>query len=167
MFHETDETVNIKIKAALRHGITPICCIGERLEQREAGKTFNMVEAQVKAGFEGLTAAEMARVVIAYEPVWAIGTGHTATPEQANEVHAFIRKTLAGLFDNKLADRVARCQMGNLVSQDHLLLLPPEALGKTHRHRDRGAHRAKCNRCAQPRRLGHQDLSEHTQPSCK
>ncbi len=113
-FGETDETVNKKIKSALKHGLIPICCIGESLQQREAGETFKVVEAQAKADFDGLDSAQMKQVVIAYEPIWAIGTGRTATPEQANDVHAFIRKTLAGLFDQALADQV-RIQYGGSV----------------------------------------------------
>ena len=117
-FHETDETVNRKIKAVLSHGLTPICCIGESLEQRESGETFNVVEAQVRVDFEGLDRAQMMKVVIAYEPIWAIGTGRTATPEQANEVHAFIRKTLADLHDSSLAEAV-RIQYGGSVKPEN------------------------------------------------
>jgi len=117
-FHETDETVNKKIKSALKHGLVPICCIGESLEQREAGETFKIVEAQIKADFDGLDGSLMEKVIIAYEPIWAIGTGRTATPEQANEVHAFIRKTLTGLFDQALAGRV-RIQYGGSVKPEN------------------------------------------------
>jgi triosephosphate isomerase len=117
-FHETDETVNKKIKSALKHGLIPICCIGESLEQREAGATFKVIESQVKADFDGLDGTLMAKVIIAYEPIWAIGTGRTATPEQANEVHAFIRKTLAGLFDQSLAEQV-RIQYGGSVKPEN------------------------------------------------
>jgi triosephosphate isomerase len=117
-FHETDETVNRKIKSALRHGLVPICCIGETLEQREAGETFKVVETQVKKDFEGLSDSQMEKVIIAYEPIWAIGTGRTATPEQANEVHAFIRKTLAGLFYQALAEEV-RIQYGGSVKPEN------------------------------------------------
>ena len=117
-FHETDETVNKKIKAALKQGLIPICCIGETLTQREAGETFKVVGTQVKAGFDALTREDMAQLIIAYEPIWAIGTGRTATPEQANEVHAFIRKALAGLYDQKLAEQV-RIQYGGSVKPEN------------------------------------------------
>jgi len=117
-FHETDETVNKKIKSALKHDLIPICCVGETLAQREAGETFKVVETQVKADFFGLDKDDMARVVIAYEPLWAIGTGHTATPEQANEVHAFIRKTLARVYDQTLASQV-RIQYGGSVKPEN------------------------------------------------
>ncbi|MGA1841837.1 MAG: triose-phosphate isomerase [bacterium] len=117
-FHEKDETVNKKIKSALKQGLIPICCIGETLEQREKGETFKIVETQVKKDFEGLTDSQMEKVVIAYEPIWAIGTGRTATPEQANEVHAFIRKTLAGLFYPALAEEV-RIQYGGSVKPEN------------------------------------------------
>lgn len=117
-FHETDETVNKKIKSALKHGLIPICCIGETLEQREAGETFKIVETQVKKDFEGLSNSQMEKVIIAYEPIWAIGTGRTATPEQANEVHAFIRKTLAGLYYQALAEEV-RIQYGGSVKPEN------------------------------------------------
>ncbi|MBN2373671.1 triose-phosphate isomerase [bacterium] len=117
-FHETDEMVNKKIKSALIYGIIPICCIGETLEQREADQTFDVIEGQVRGGFAGLTSGQMGRVIIAYEPVWAIGTGRTATPEQANEVHAFIRGNLAGLFDTELANNV-RIQYGGSVKPEN------------------------------------------------
>jgi len=91
-FGETDETVNKKTKAAFAAGLTPVVCVGETLQERENNITFKVIEKQVKDGLAGLTAEQSAQLVIAYEPVWAIGTGKTATPEQAQEVHAFIRK---------------------------------------------------------------------------
>ncbi len=103
-FHETNETVNRKVKKALEKGLTPILCVGETLEEREGGKTEAVVEDHIRGGFAGLTSAEAARCVVAYEPVWAIGTGKNATPEQAQEVHASIRKLLASLYDASLAD---------------------------------------------------------------
>ena len=93
-FGETDETVNKKIKAALKHGLLPIVCVGETLAQRESNKTFKVIEKQVKEGTMGLEIGDWGKVVIAYEPVWAIGTGKTASPEQAQEVHSFIRQLL-------------------------------------------------------------------------
>lgn len=97
-FGETDETVNKRIKAALKYALKPIVCIGETLEERESGVTNDVLAKQLKGGFADITAAEMANVTIAYEPVWAIGTGKTATPDVAQETHAFIRKTLVEMF---------------------------------------------------------------------
>lgn len=98
LFQETDETVNKKIKAALKHGLIPIFCIGETLAEREAGKINDVITTQLTGGLRDLTANDMAKIVVAYEPVWAIGTGKTATPEQAEEVHVLIRETLAKKF---------------------------------------------------------------------
>jgi len=105
-FAETDETVNLKLKKLLAGSIDPILCVGESLEQRDAGQLFDVVSGQLKADLEGIGAADMARVVIAYEPIWAIGTGRTATPEQAEEMCAFIRKTLMEMYDEETADKV-------------------------------------------------------------
>ena len=93
-FGETNETVNKKIKAALQHELTPIMCIGESLEERNDGRTTARVENQLEEGLDGLESGEVQRIVLAYEPIWAIGTGLTATPEQAQEVHGFIRDIL-------------------------------------------------------------------------
>ncbi len=97
-FSETDETVNKKIKAALKHDLTPIFCVGETLAEREAGKINAVITTQLDGGLRDLTANDLAKIVVAYEPVWAIGTGKTATPEQAEEVHVLIRETLAKKF---------------------------------------------------------------------
>ena len=102
-FGETDETVNKKIKAALAHDLIPIMCIGESLDEREKGKTIEKVEDQINAGLEGLGKDEISRLIIAYEPIWAIGTGLTATPSQAEEVHIFIREKLAEKYGNETA----------------------------------------------------------------
>ena len=102
-FSETNETVNKKIKAALAHELTPIMCIGESLEEREKGNTMDKVETQINSGLEGLGKDEIRRIVIAYEPIWAIGTGVTATPSQAEEVHSFIRKKLTEKYGNEIA----------------------------------------------------------------
>ncbi len=102
-FGETNETVNKKIKAALAHELTPIMCIGESLEEREKGNTMDKVETQINSGLEGLGKDEIRRIVIAYEPIWAIGTGVTATPSQAEEVHSFIRKKLTKKYGNEIA----------------------------------------------------------------
>ncbi len=105
-FHETDEDINKKLKKALEHGLTPIMCCGESLEQREGGETFNWIRAQIKAAFEGVAAEDATKTVIAYEPIWAIGTGKTATSEQAEEVCKDIRETVAKLYDAATADAV-------------------------------------------------------------
>ncbi len=102
-FGETDETVNKKILAALAVGLIPIVCVGETLEEREAGKAREVIEGQMVNGFKGFGINEAARIVVAYEPVWAIGTGKTATSSEANEMHAYIRALLAGLFGAELA----------------------------------------------------------------
>lgn len=97
-FYETDDTVNKKIKTALKHDLTPIFCIGETLVEREAGKMNDVIATQLDGGLLNLTQNDIVKIVIAYEPVWAIGTGKTATPEQAEEVHGLIRKILAKKF---------------------------------------------------------------------
>jgi triosephosphate isomerase len=102
-FSETDETVNKKIKAALKSNLAPIVCIGESLEEREAGKTMAKVQAQMEKGLEGLSAEEMRNVIIAYEPIWAIGTGRNATPAQAEEVHSFVREKLVKKYGKEMA----------------------------------------------------------------
>jgi triosephosphate isomerase len=94
-FNETDATVNKKVKAALKAGLTPIVCVGETLEEREFGATMKIVERQMREGLEGLVPQEMEKIVIAYEPVWAIGTGKTASPQQAEEVHHLISSIIA------------------------------------------------------------------------
>ncbi|MGQ9567382.1 MAG: triose-phosphate isomerase [Anaerolineae bacterium] len=115
-FGETDEGVNRKVKAALAHGLTPIVCVGENLEQHEAGQTEARVAGQVRAALAGLTAEEARHVVLAYEPIWAIGTGHAATPAGANAVIGLtIRGTLADLYDEATAQAV-RIQYGGSVN---------------------------------------------------
>lgn len=105
-FGETDETVNLKLKKLLTGSIRPIMCVGESLEEREAGKAFDRVKSQLELGLADIAAADAAKIVIAYEPIWAIGTGRTATPEQAEEMCAFIRSTLIELYDEETADQV-------------------------------------------------------------
>ena len=100
-FGETNETVNKKIKASLAHELLPIMCIGESLEEREKGKTINKIETQIIEGLEGLEKEEISQIIIAYEPIWAIGTGLTATPNQAEDVHRFIRNKLAENYGNE------------------------------------------------------------------
>jgi triosephosphate isomerase (TIM) len=113
-FSETDETVNKKLKAAYSHDILPIACIGETLEEREAGNTLSVIETQLKGALDGISSEDAAEIVIAYEPVWAIGTGKTATSDQAQEVHAHIRKLLADLYSQDVADGI-RIQYGGSV----------------------------------------------------
>ncbi|MDF2503713.1 MULTISPECIES: triose-phosphate isomerase [Clostridium] len=113
-FNETDEALNKKVKAAFAHGIVPILCCGETLEEREANVTNEVTGKQIKLDLAGLNADEAAKVVIAYEPIWAIGTGKTATDEQANETIGAIRKTVAGVFGQEVADKV-RIQYGGSV----------------------------------------------------
>jgi len=105
LFHETDETVNRKTHAALAAEVTPIVCIGETLEERERGETLAVLDRQITLGFDGVTGAQVASLVVAYEPVWAIGTGRHATPEQAGEAHAHIRSRLRQWFGGEAADQ--------------------------------------------------------------
>ncbi|MBE7020309.1 MAG: triose-phosphate isomerase [Ruminococcaceae bacterium] len=105
-YAETDETVNSKIKKALEKKLIPIVCVGESLEERESNKTFDLVKTQVVKALEGLSDEDMLKVVFAYEPIWAIGTGKTATSEQANEVCKFIRDCIEELYTKDIADKV-------------------------------------------------------------
>ena len=118
-FGETNDMVNKRVKVALKYGITPIMCVGERLEERDAGKTFDVVTAHVKGGFKGLTKEQVLRTVIAYEPVWAIGTGRNATPEQAQEVHKYIRELLKTSYGEEISASV-RIQYGGSVKPDNI-----------------------------------------------
>lgn len=113
-FAETDETVNKKVKKALEHGITPILCCGETLEQRELGVTIEFVRTQIKGGLAGVTAEDVKKMVVAYEPIWAIGTGKTATSQQAQEVCKAIRQVIAEIYDENTAQTV-RIQYGGSV----------------------------------------------------
>lgn len=105
-FAETDETVNKKIKAALTNGLKPIVCVGETLEQREAGKTVEIITNQTKLALEGLTREQVKGIIIAYEPIWAIGTGKTATSEDANNSIKAIRKEIANIYGSEVAEEV-------------------------------------------------------------
>ena len=129
-FGETDETVNKRSQAVLKAGLVPIICVGETLTEREAGRTLEVVERQVKGALAGFTAADVAKFVLAYEPVWAIGTGRTATSAQAQEVHAAIRSQLTRLYDGETAGRV-RIQYGGSVKPDNVaeLLGQPDVDG--------------------------------------
>ncbi|WP_407270755.1 triose-phosphate isomerase [Radiobacillus sp. PE A8.2] len=113
-FAETDETVNKKAHAAFNHGLTPIVCVGETLEQRESNETMTLVEDQVKKALAGLSEAQVKETIIAYEPIWAIGTGKTATSEQANEVCTHIRQVVAAAVSSDAAEAV-RIQYGGSV----------------------------------------------------
>lgn len=121
-FHENDAMINKKIKAALENDLQVIFCVGETLEQRERGKTQGVVESQLKMGLQGVGAANIKNLVIAYEPVWAIGTGKTATPDQAQEVHCFTRKFIEKGFGNVAAESI-RIQYGGSVSAENSKLL--------------------------------------------
>lgn len=118
-FAETDQTVNNKLKAALKAALKPIVCVGETLAEREANATEKVVGVQVKGALEGLSAEQVAGLVIAYEPVWAIGTGRTASADDANAVCAFIRRTVAEMFGQLSADSV-RIQYGGSVKPDNV-----------------------------------------------
>jgi triosephosphate isomerase len=106
-FGETDEILEKKVRAALAQEMTVMFCFGEELEDRKSGNHFNIVESQLKNALFGLDASAWGSIILAYEPVWAIGTGETASPEQAQEMHAFIRKTIAAAFDQTIADNVS------------------------------------------------------------
>lgn len=118
-FGETDETVNKKITQAHRKGLLPILCVGETLAERDAGKLTEVITRQVTEGLKGISAGDMQKLVIAYEPVWAIGTGKTATPDQANEVHALIRETVKKLYSADIAEGL-RVQYGGSVTPDNV-----------------------------------------------
>ena len=118
VFKETDADINKKVKTCLKEGIIPIFCVGETLEEREAGKMQAIIKAQLSAGLDGVSATDAVKVVIAYEPVWAIGTGKTASPEQAQEVHAFIRAWLAEAYGAGVSE-VMIIQYGGSVKPDN------------------------------------------------
>lgn len=129
-FGETDETVSKKAVAAIEAGLIPLICIGETLSEREAGKTFDLISSQLRGALSSLSGKQMASVVIAYEPVWAIGTGKTATDSQAQEVHAYIRSLLASLFGQSVAD-ATRILYGGSVKPDNInaLMVQPDIDG--------------------------------------
>ncbi len=130
LFGETDEGINRKVKAVLAEGLQAIFCIGETLEERDGGATFDVLSRQITAGLAGLTTAQMAAVVVAYEPVWAIGTGRTASPGQAQEAHAFVRGRLAELFGAPTAEKT-RILYGGSVKPDNVdgLMAQPDIDG--------------------------------------
>ena len=118
-YGETDESVNRKTKAALSAGLTAIVCCGEMLAERESGSAETVVKNQLVKGLDGLTVADMERIIIAYKPVWAIGTGKTATPEQAQEMHGHIRQTVAAISGKEIADST-RILYGGSVKPDNI-----------------------------------------------
>ncbi len=130
IFHEDDEMINKRVLGALKSGLIAIFCIGETLEERESDTTFDVLETQIKRGLAGVQAIDMKNMVVAYEPVWAIGTGKTATKEQAQEVHAFIRKLLAEMYEKAIADSV-RILYGGSVKPDNVdeLMAQPDIDG--------------------------------------
>ncbi|MEK7234590.1 MAG: triose-phosphate isomerase [Elusimicrobiota bacterium] len=123
LFGETDEQVNRKLGAALKGGLTPIVCVGETLEERETQKTWRVLETQIAGGLKGFAPADLAKVVIAYEPVWAIGTGKTASPAQAQEAHLFIRSQLVKLHGGGFAVGCRILYGGSVTAEnvDHLM----------------------------------------------
>lgn len=118
-FGETDENVNKKVKAAYQYGLLPIVCVGEKLEQREQGVTRDVVRTQVEKGLAGLAKEQVTTLVVAYEPVWAIGTGKTASDEDAQQVIGFVRSVIAGMYGDDAAEKV-RIQYGGSVKPDNI-----------------------------------------------
>ena len=130
LFHETDESVNRKVVSVLGAGLFPIVCVGETLEEREANSTLEVLDRQIKTGLDGLTGDQVASLVVAYEPVWAIGTGRNATPQQAGEAHAHIRSRLRSWFGGHAAD-LCHVIYGGSVKPDnvHELMVLPDVDG--------------------------------------
>jgi len=121
-YGETDESVSKKIRVAIDAGLEPIVCVGERIEDRDAGRAENVVEMQLTGGLRNLTASDASRIIVAYEPVWAIGTGRTATPETAQQMHAFIRSRITGMFGDVIAN-ATRILYGGSVKPDNIVSL--------------------------------------------
>jgi triosephosphate isomerase (TIM) len=117
-FHETDETVNKKSRAVLVSGLLPIICVGETIDERKSGKMDTVIDRQVHGAFKDISEADARKCTIAYEPVWAIGTGETATPQQANEAHQFIRKILTNIYNKDTAQSI-RIQYGGSMKPDN------------------------------------------------
>jgi triosephosphate isomerase len=122
-FKETDDLINSKLRKALSIGLTPIACIGETLEEREAGVTDKVITTQIKGVLRELSSSEVEKIIIAYEPVWAIGTGKNATPEQANQVHKLIRKLIGQLYSWSLAEKILIQYGGSMNAQNAASLL--------------------------------------------
>lgn len=125
-FQENDDMVNLKLKESLKEGLIPIVCIGELWQERETGKTEEVIERQLKAALKGVALEDVEKVVIAYEPVWAIGTGKNATPKQANEIHSFIREKLAAMYNKETAQKMYIIYGGSVTpeSADDLIEMP-------------------------------------------
>ncbi|MCX5698898.1 MAG: triose-phosphate isomerase [Candidatus Omnitrophica bacterium] len=121
-FGETNETVNKKIKASLKHGLIPIICVGENLQEREANNTFKVIEDQIKGSLTEISGEDLLKTVIAYEPVWAIGTGKTATSDQAQEAHKYIRDLLRKMYGEEAAQSI-RIQYGGSVKPENIAQL--------------------------------------------
>jgi triosephosphate isomerase (TIM) len=127
-FGETDDTVNLKLKAALEHGLTPIACVGEVLEEREAGLTEDVLRRQCLRAFNALSAKKAAKLVIAYEPVWAIGTGKTATPQMASDAHMLIRGEAAKAFGDEFAAQLRILYGGSVKPENATALMSEEEI---------------------------------------
>jgi len=119
IFHEDSALINKRLRGALAFGLVPILCVGETLDERESGQTFKIVEEQIRLGLAGVEAKDMVETLLAYEPVWAIGTGQTASTEQAQEVHAFIRSLIEKMYEKDIADKV-RILYGGSVKPDNI-----------------------------------------------
>ena len=126
IYKEDDELINKKLKLALRHGFEVILCVGELLEEREAGKAEEVCETQTVKALEGVSADELSNIVIAYEPVWAIGTGKTATPEDADAIHAFIRRVIAGLYGQAASEKIIIQYGGSVKPENAAQLMAKE-----------------------------------------
>ncbi len=126
IFNETDELINKKIKKAIEKDLTPIFCIGEHLEERNKGLAFNVVEKQIKEGLYGLNTEQLKKVIIAYEPVWAIGTGVVATPEQAQEIHAYIRSLLKDIYGEEVSQNISLLYGGSVKPDNYFGLFSKE-----------------------------------------
>src|SRR5437763_6290423 len=127
-FAETDDTVNLKLKAALEHGLTPIVCVGEVLEEREAGLTEDVLRRQCLRAFNAISATKAAKLVIAYEPVWAIGTGKTATPQMASDAHLLIRGEAAKAFGDEFAAQLRILYGGSVKPENATALMSEEEI---------------------------------------
>jgi len=126
VFGETDEMIKKKTDVAVAKGLLPIVCVGEKLEERKAGKTMDVIKKQFDAAFTGMGKEEMEKCLIAYEPVWAIGTGETATPQQASEVHTEVRKMIATMFDENTAENITILYGGSVKPQNAAELIASE-----------------------------------------
>jgi triosephosphate isomerase len=126
IYKEDDAMINKKVKLALAHGLEVILCVGELLEEREAGKAEKVCEEQTRLGLAGVSVADLKKVTIAYEPVWAIGTGKTATPEDADAIHAFVRKVIADLYGKAAADEMIIQYGGSMKAENAAALLAKE-----------------------------------------